>query len=205
MRSVLLAIAFVGIGCDKEPAPGAGDAAGAAATPVIDAARPAATVIDAAPAAAPAAESMPPRPVPRSSPTVTSSMPAETQMRAIAYMSAMVQPHVDDAPADAKYAEALATQLKPIALSLDKGAADEKAKLNRVEVGSGGRKIDILLASGCDAQAPMRAVVTRANVTLSTLLAHGVLVVRCNDARVQCLQSTRDPTDVLCTTAPRHK
>ena len=30
-------------------------------------------------------------------------------------------------------------------------------------------------------------------------------VIRCNDARIQCLQSTRDPDDVLCTTAPRHK
>ena len=40
---------------------------------------------------------------------------------------------------------------------------------------------------------------------LATLAAHGVLVVRCNDARTQCLQSTRDPSDVLCTTAPRHK
>jgi len=36
-------------------------------------------------------------------------------------------------------------------------------------------------------------------------VSHGVLVIRCNDARVQCLQSTRDPEDVLCTTAPRHK
>ena len=52
---------------------------------------------------------------------------------------------------------------------------------------------------------PSRAIVTRAGLPLSTLYAHGVLVVRCNDAHVQCLQSTRDPTDVLCTTAPRHR
>jgi hypothetical protein len=143
--------------------------------------------------------------VPKTSPTVGSGMPMETQMQAIAYMAAMGQPRFDDAAADANYAQNLATQLKPIAMSLDHGPADEKAKLNRVEVVAGGRKIDILLANGCDAEAPRRAVVTRANVPLSTLLAHGVLVVRCNDARVQCLQSTRDPTDVLCTTAPRHK
>jgi hypothetical protein len=40
---------------------------------------------------------------------------------------------------------------------------------------------------------------------LPTLLSHGVLVIRCNDAHVQCLESTRDPTDILCTTAPRHR
>jgi len=148
---------------------------------------------------------MPPRPVPKSSPTVGSGMPMETQMQAIAYMAAMMQPKIDDAPADANYAQNLATQLKSIAMALDHGSADEKAKLNRVEVAAGGRKIDILLANGCDSETPRRAIVTRANTPLSTLLGHGVLVVRCNDAKVQCLQSTRDPTDVLCTTAPRHK
>jgi hypothetical protein len=119
-------------------------------------------------------------------------------------MAAMAQPRIDDAPADPTYARNLATQLKSIAMSLDHGAADEKAKLNRVEVAAGGRKLDILLANGCDAETPRRAVVTRASTPLSTLLGHGILVVRCNDAHVQCLQSTRDPTDVLCTTAPRH-
>jgi hypothetical protein len=31
------------------------------------------------------------------------------------------------------------------------------------------------------------------------MLAHGVLVVRCADRELQCLQSTRDADDVLCT------
>jgi hypothetical protein len=35
--------------------------------------------------------------------------------------------------------------------------------------------------------------------SLTALLAHGVLVVRCADHSLQCLQSTRDANDVLCT------
>ena len=147
---------------------------------------------------------MPPRPVPRTSPTVGSGMPAEVQMEAIAYMTAMGEPRFDAPNADPQWAGDFAEKLRPITRGLDKGPADEKEKLDRVEVIGGGRKLDMMMAGGCDAETPSRAIVTRAGLSLSTLLAHGVLVVRCNDARVQCLQSTRDPTDVLCTSAPRH-
>ena len=149
--------------------------------------------------------SMPPRPVPRTSPTVGSGMPAEVQMQAIAYMTAMGQPRFDDPNADPQWAADLAEKLRPITRGLDKGPAEEKEKLDRVEIIGGGRKLDLMMAGGCDAETPMRAVVTRGGQPLSTLYAHGVLVVRCNDARVQCLQSTRDPGDILCTTAPRHR
>jgi hypothetical protein len=131
-------------------------------------------------------------------------MSADIQMKAIGYMTAMSEPRFDDANADPDFAAQMATRLKPIAMSLDKGSAEEKAKLNRVEVAMGGRKIDIFMAAGCEAQTPARAA-QNASTPLSTLLGRGVLVMRCNDARVQCLQSTRDSTDVLCTTAPRHK
>lgn len=148
--------------------------------------------------------SMPARPIPKPALTVSSGMPAETQLKAIAYMAAMGQPRFDDAPAGADYAASLATQLKPIAMSMDRGAADEKLRLNRVEVVAGGRRIDLLMADGCDARTAQLAVVGRLGVSFVALLSHGVLVLRCNDAHVQCLQSTRDSTDVLCTTAPRH-
>jgi hypothetical protein len=148
--------------------------------------------------------SMPPRPVPKPALTVNSGMPAETQMKAIAYMAAMGQPRFDDADADPDYAASLAAQLKPIAMSMDRGAAEEKLRLNRVDVVASGRRIDLLMADGCDARTAQLAVVGRSGVSFGTLLSHGVLVVRCNDAHVQCLQSTRDPSDVLCTTAPRH-
>jgi hypothetical protein len=147
---------------------------------------------------------MPPRPIPKPALTVGSGMPAETQMKAIAYMAAMSQPGPGDANADPDYANGLATQLKPIALGMDHGPAEEKMRLNRVEVVASGRRIDLLMADGCDARTPQQAA-ARVGATMVTLQAHGVLVVRCNDSHVQCLQSTRDPSDILCTTAPRHK
>jgi hypothetical protein len=203
---VAVALVVLAAGCDKDDASTAIDAARAvpSATGVPSSAAPSAT---ATPTPAPASTwdgSMPPRPVPKTSPTVGSGMSAETQMEAIAYMTAMGQPRFDDANADPDWTATFADRLRPITRSLDKGAADDKEKLDRVEIIGGGRRIDLLMAGGCDAETPARAVVTRASTPLSTLLAHGVLVVRCNDARTQCLQSTRDSTDVLCTTAPRH-
>lgn len=146
---------------------------------------------------------MPPRPIPKPDNTVGSAMPQETQMRAITYMSAMRAPRPGDANADVAYAEALAKKLDPISKSLDHGP--DKAKMNRTEVSAGGRQIDLLMSLGCGAKAPFQAVVQRSGTPLSALFSHGVLVVRCNDSRVQCLQSTRDADDVLCTTAPRHR
>jgi hypothetical protein len=61
------------------------------------------------------------------------------------------------------------------------------------------------MSGGCDAKTPLHAVVSRAGIPFATLASHGVFVVRCNDARWQCLQSTRDPDDVLCATGIRHK
>ncbi len=146
---------------------------------------------------------MPERPVPRPQTMVGSGMSIEIQQKAIAYMVAMRAPHLDDVAADPTYANDLATKLKPIVLAMDTGA--DKARLNRIDVVASGRQLDLLMAGGCDEHAPLRAVVNRAGVPLATLVSHGMLVVRCNDSRVQCLQSTRDPDDVLCTTAPRHK
>ena len=150
----------------------------------------------------PQAIPMPERPIPRPQTMVGSGMPIEVQQKAIAYMIAMRAPHPDDVSADPVYANDLATKLKPIVLSMDSGA---DKRLNRVDVVADGRQIDLLMAGGCDEKTPQRAVTSRAGVSLPTLVSHGVLVIRCNDARVQCLQSTRDTEDVLCTTAPRHK
>jgi hypothetical protein len=149
--------------------------------------------------------SMPPRPIPKPALTVGSGMPAETQMKAIAYMAAMSQPGPGDANAEPEFAANLALQLRPITMGMDKGSPEDKLRLNRVEVVGSGRRIDLLMADGCDARAPQIAVVQRGGTSFVTLQAHGVLVVRCNDSHVQCLQSTRDPSDVLCTTAPRHR
>jgi hypothetical protein len=127
---------------------------------------------------------MPPRPVPTSSPTVRITMPMQVQMQAIEYMAAMQAPQPSDAPADAAYARSIATAL---------GA------LGKAEVASGGRQIDVTMPKGCDATLPKEAIARRTSASLLTLLSHGVLVVRCTDREVQCLQSTRDADDVLCT------
>ncbi len=204
---ILLALAA----CDKPDAPtGAAPSASASATqaPATATAAPSATPADAGPTEADAgrtasAVTMPERPIPKPQTMVGSAAPIEVQQKAIGYMAAMRAPRADDPPADTAYAKDLTDKLRPIVLSLDTGA--DKAKLNRVEMIASGRQIDLLMAGGCDPKTPTRAVVQRAGVPLATLVSHGVLVIRCNDARIQCLQSTRDPDDVLCTTAPRHK
>lgn len=208
-----LVILLASVACDKDEKPAAGSTADGAApaTSATTPATPSASATGAASASAAgpsdaghdASVAMPERPIPRPQTTVGAGMPTDVQMKAIAYMMAMRTPHPDDANADPKFAEDLATKLKPIVLGMDKGA--DRAKFNRVEIVANGRQIDLLMSQGCDAQAPKNAVATRANVPLATLRSNGVLVIRCNDQHHQCLQSTRDPDDVLCTTAPRHK
>jgi hypothetical protein len=127
---------------------------------------------------------MPPRPVPTTSPTVRITMPVETQLQAIQYMQAMQATQPNDAPADPAYAKQIATALAPI---------------GKPDVVSSGRRIDVVLPKGCDATWPKQAIARHTGATLSAMLAHGVLVLRCADREVQCLQSTRDVDDVLCT------
>jgi hypothetical protein len=219
MRTTLVSLGLVSlalglvVACDREPSKldALLEASNMAAGPA-DAAAPVARVDqghDGGTATGPSDAStfdgaMPPRPIPKPSMTVGSGMGADVQMKAITYMAAMAQPRFDDAPADGPYANALAEQLRPIVLSFDKGTPEDKLRLDRIEVVASGRRIDLYMAEGCDAQLPAH-VAQRTSTSLLTLLSHGVLVLRCNDARAQCLQSTRDATDVLCTTAPRHR
>jgi hypothetical protein len=107
----------------------------------------------------------------------------DVQLQAIQYMAAMQAPQPNDAPADPEYAKQLAQDL---------------AAAGRVDVLSSGRTIDILVAKGCDATFPKQAIVRHTAASLTTLLAHGVLVVRCRDHDLQCLQGMRDADDVLC-------
>ncbi len=186
------ALAALATGCEDKPTP----------TAVEAAATTAATASASATAAKPKIE-MPPRPIPKPRNTVGTGDPEEAQLKAIGYMQAMVQPHPDDPILDDAWVKGLVPQLETVNRGFDKGAAAQKAKLDKVELVGGGRQINLLMASGCDDQIPTRAA-QAVSAPLSTMHDHGVLVIRCNDARVQCLQSTRDPDDVLCTTAPRH-
>jgi hypothetical protein len=112
-------------------------------------------------------------------------MPEDTQLQAIQYMAAMQAPQPDDPPADPIYSKQIADQLHGV---------------GKTDVISSGRRIDIQLEKGCAASLPRESVMRHtAAGSLTTLLAHGVLVVRCADHKIQCLQSTRDADDVLCT------
>lgn len=191
-------------GCDS-PKSSAGPAVTTAATTSAIAPPSASSVQVAATDASVAAKAadggahvMPERPVPRESPTVRANMSPEIQMKAITYMAAMRAPGPDDPPADEAYAEEVRKKLDGIVLGADHGGKHRPS-----EVVGGGRQIDLFMNAGCDDKTGAR-VVSQGGYTLSTLRTRGIFVVRCNGSQVQCLQSTRDPGDVLCTTAPRH-
>ena len=189
--------------CDTKEPKGS-SASGAPASPVPPpVATPSSSAVAAASAsaaasAAPTAHAMPERPVPKESPTVRANMSPEIQMKAIAYMAAMRAPGPDDPPADAAYAEEVRKKLETVIRGADHGGATTHA-----EIVGGGRQIDLLMHGGCDDKAPARYA-SQGGYTLAILRARGIFVVRCNGSNVQCLQSTRDPSDILCTTAPRH-
>jgi len=189
------------IACDNEERKKAliDSVSGDAAKPTVSALPPR----DAATPTPTASVRMPERPIPKGETMVTQGAPEEVQMKAIAYMASMKAPRPDDPPIDEAYASDLVTKLKPVLLGMDKGP--DKPRWNRVDMQAKGRQIDMLMSEGCDPKAPFNAVVQRLNVPLATLLSHGILVLRCNDVKQQCLQSVRDPEDVLCTTAPRHR
>ncbi|MDP8999643.1 MAG: hypothetical protein M3O46_05975 [Myxococcota bacterium] len=179
IRRLLLVVLALATSCDKsEPLAdlNASASATASALPV------AVPVADAA--SVTRARVMPPRPVPTTSPTVLITMPQEVQLQAIQYMAAMQAPQSSDAAADPAFAKQLADQLRAV---------------GRTDVISSGRRIDVLMDRGCDATLPRESIARHTGASLTTLLAHGVLVVRCADRAIQCLQSTREANDVLCT------
>jgi hypothetical protein len=96
----------------------------------------------------------------------------------------MQAPQPGDAPADPTFAKSIADSLRGV---------------GKPDVVSSGRRIDIQLDKGCDATLPRESIARHTAASLTTLLAHGVLVIRCYDRSLQCLQSTRDAEDVLCT------
>jgi hypothetical protein len=111
-------------------------------------------------------------------------MPVDVQLQAIQYMVAMKAPQPSDAAADPTYAKEIADRLSAV---------------GKTDVISSGRVIDITLPKGCDATLPKEAIARHTSASLTALLAHGVLVVSCKDRELQCLQSTRDADDILCT------
>src|ERR1700710_907428 len=105
MRSAIVLVGCIGLvasgmsaGCDEKEATKTSAPDSAPLARLIDASPPGSTSATSANGgsisdAGPTFDgSMPPRPVPKTSPTVGSGMPMETQMQAIAYMAAMGSP-----------------------------------------------------------------------------------------------------------------
>jgi hypothetical protein len=184
--SLAMLAAVIGLlgaaGCDKSGPLANVDASNPWQVPSSVASAGAASTPDAGPPDA--GRVMPPRPVPTSSPTVLITMPLDVQLRAIQYMAAMQAPQPDDAPADPDYSKTIADALRGF---------------GKPDVISSGRLIEVKMDKGCDATLPKQAIARSTGATPGVLLAHGVLVVKCFDKHVQCLQSTRDSDDVLCT------
>ena len=182
LAPILLVLALsAAAGCDKS-GPLSGLNLDASSTP--GSAQAAASAAPSATAAVDAGRVMPPRPVPSTVTTVTIRAPLETQLKAIEYMEALKAPQPNDAPAEPEFAKDIADKLRAV---------------GKTEVISSGRQIDITLVKGCDATLPKQAIARYTGASMTSLLAHGVLVVRCADKELQCYQSTRDADDVLCT------
>jgi hypothetical protein len=178
-----LALAIVGTaaaGCDKSGPLAELDAQGTWVTAPSASASGGAAAAPAAPFDA--GRVMPPRPVPTTSPTVKITMPIDVQLQAIQYMAAMQAPQPSDPPADPAFAKDLAEKLRPV---------------GKIDVISSGRLIDLRVGR-CSDTLPKESITRYTGSTITGLLPHGVLVIRCTDKEVQCLQSTRDADDVLC-------
>lgn len=200
MSRLAVLLGLVVLGCDKPTEPTTTAPAASSAEPAPSAPAASAPIEDAGASDASVKVTMPERPVPKDVAVVRMDMSEEIQMKASAYMAAMRAPHVGDPSPDTAFVEELRGKLAPLSRAADKGA--NKATMNKTEISAGGRVIDLLMADGCQPDTPAK-LAARAATPLSTLYAHGILVLRCNDKSLQCLQSTRDTSDVLCTSAPR--
>ena len=72
-----------------------------------------------------------------------------------------------------------------------------------VNATQGDRRLEAEMSTGCNERTPFNLAVQRAGVPLTTLAQAGIFVVQCHDAKFKCVQSTREPDDVICVAAPR--
>jgi hypothetical protein len=142
----------------------------------------------------------PPRPLPQGKwGPVQMTDPLETQQKTLAYTYAMATPDPGDPPANKAFIEAFKKKVEQAARAMDPEGGD------RVSVTSaqGDRRVEVELSSGCTERTPFNLAVQRASTPLGALAQAGVYVVQCHDAKWKCVQSTREPDDVICVVAPR--
>jgi hypothetical protein len=141
----------------------------------------------------------PPRPLARGQwGPVQMTDPLEVQQKTLAYTYAMATPDPGDPPVEKAFVEAFRKKLEQAVRAMD-------PEPDRVSVIStqGDRRIDVEMSAGCTERGPFNLSVQRASTPLATLAQAGVFVVGCHDAKWKCLQSTREPDDVICVVAPR--
>lgn len=154
----------------------------------------------AASAPPPASRQRPPRPLPPGKwGPVQVTDPIEVQQKTLAYTYAMASPDPGDLPADKGVVEAYRAKLEQAVRALDPSGGDRTG----VNLTQGDRRLEAEMSTGCNERTPFNLAVQRAGLPLTTLAQAGIFVVQCHDSKFKCVQSTREPDDVICVAAPR--
>ena len=142
----------------------------------------------------------PPRPLPAGKwGPVQVTDPIEVQQKTLAYTYAMASPDPGDLPVDKGVIEAYRTKLEQAVRAMDP-AGGERTGVNATQ---GDRRLEAEMSTGCNERTPFNLAVQRAGIPLTTLAQAGIFVVQCHDSKFKCVQSTREPDDVICVAAPR--
>ncbi|HMI83598.1 MAG TPA: hypothetical protein VK550_05855 [Polyangiaceae bacterium] len=148
----------------------------------------------------PAPHQRPPRPLPPGKwGPVQPNDPLEMQQKTLAYTYAMATPDPGDGPVDKGFLEAFRSKLEQVVRAMDPAGGDRI----RVNAAQGDRRMEVEMNSGCNERTPFNLAVQRAGTPLMTLAQSGIFVVQCHDSKWKCVQSTREPDDVICVAAPR--
>jgi hypothetical protein len=142
----------------------------------------------------------PPRPLPQGKwGPVQVTDPIEVQQKTLAYTYAMASPDPGDPPADKGVVEAYRAKIEMAVRAMDPAGGD-RSGCNATQ---GDRRLEAEMSTGCNERTPFNLAVQRAGLPLQTLARAGIFVVQCHDAKFKCVQSTREPDDVICVAAPR--
>jgi hypothetical protein len=142
----------------------------------------------------------PPRPLPPGKwGPVQVTDPIEVQQKTLAYTYAMASPDPGDPPVDKGVLEAYRAKLEQAVRAMDPGGG-ERTGVNATQ---GDRRLEAEMSTGCNERTPFNLAAQRAGVSLTALAQAGIFVVQCHDAKFKCVQSTREPDDVICVVAPR--
>jgi hypothetical protein len=154
----------------------------------------------AASAPPPAPRQRPPRPLaPGKWGPVQPTDPLEIQQKTLSYTYAMATPDPGDSPVDKGFLEAFRAKLEQAVRAMDPAGGDRIS----VNPAQGDRRMEVVMSSGCNERTPFNLAVQRAGTPLSTLAQSGIFVIQCHDSKWKCVQSTREPDDVICIVAPR--